>query len=133
MSLAYLLDTNIVIALLRGATPPTRQRFRDAEGRIAVSVITAMELEYGAERSSDPCGNRRSVEELLSLVEVLPFDRAAAENAGRLRAKLAAQGTPIGPFDSLIAGHARSRGLVVVTNNTREFDRVPGLQVEDWL
>jgi tRNA(fMet)-specific endonuclease VapC len=67
------------------------------------------------------------------LIEVLPFDRAAAEDAGRVRGYLAGLGTPIGPFDSLIVGHARSRGLIVVTNNTREFSRVPGLQVEDWL
>jgi tRNA(fMet)-specific endonuclease VapC len=131
--LIYLLDSNILIALLRGAQPPTRQRFRDAEGLVGVSVVSVMELEYGVQRSGYPSENRRAVEELLSLVEILPFDRAAAEDAGRVRGQLAARGQTIGPFDSLIAGHARSRGLIVVTNNIREFARVPGLQVEDWL
>jgi tRNA(fMet)-specific endonuclease VapC len=133
MSLTYLLDTNIIIALLRGVYPPTRKRFNESEGRIGISAVTVMELEYGAERSANPAENRRCVEELLALVQVLPFDQTAAEDAGRVRAQLAGQGLSIGPFDTLIAGHARSRGLIVVTNNIREFNRVPGLQIEDWL
>jgi tRNA(fMet)-specific endonuclease VapC len=129
----YLLDTNILIALLRDRGDAARPRLRAADGRVAVSTISEMELEYGIERSRDPARNRQAVDELLSLVEVIPFDTAAAMHAGRIRAVLAGRGTPIGPYDGLLAGHARSLGMVVVTDNTREFSRVPGLEVEDWL
>jgi len=133
VSTLYLLDTNVLIALLRGGGDAARPRLRAAEGRIAVSTVSEMELEYGIERSRDPVRNRQAVDELLSLVDVLPFDTAAAMHAGRVRAVLADRGVPIGPFDALLAGHARSLGLVMVTNNLREFSRVPGLEVEDWL
>lgn len=99
---------------------------------MAVSTITVAELAYGVERSSRPDQNRGAVEEFLALLEVMPLDASAAEHAGRIRAELAITGTPIGAYDALIAGQARSRGLVVVTNNTREFARVPGLLLEDW-
>ncbi|MFB8230889.1 type II toxin-antitoxin system VapC family toxin [Cellulosimicrobium sp. NPDC055967] len=133
MSTLYLLDTNVLVALLRGNGSAARPRLRGAEGRIAVSTVSEMELEYGIERSDAPHRNRQAVDELLSLVDVLPFDGLAAMHAGRVRALLAARGTPIGPYDALLAGHARSLGLVMVTNNVREFTRVPGLEVEDWL
>ncbi|MDF9878547.1 type II toxin-antitoxin system VapC family toxin [Cellulosimicrobium cellulans] len=133
MSTLYLLDTNVLIALLRGNGVAARPRLREAEGRVAVSTVSEMELEYGIERSDDPHRNRQAVDDLLSLVDVLPFDGLAAMHAGRVRARLAARGTPIGPYDALLAGHARSLGLVMVTNNVREFSRVPGLEVEDWL
>ncbi|MFE5335120.1 type II toxin-antitoxin system VapC family toxin [Isoptericola sp. NPDC056573] len=133
MSSLYMLDTNILIALLRDEGDTARPRLRDAEGRIAVSAISEMELEYGIERSRDPGRNRQAVDELLSLVEVVPFETTAAMHAGRIRAVLAGRGTPIGPYDALLAGHARSLGMVVVTHNVREFARVPGLEVEDWL
>ena len=68
----------------------------------------------------------------MARLEILPYDTLAASHTGQLRAELARSGTPIGPYDQLIAGHARSRGLIIVTNNRREFDRVPGLRVEDW-
>ncbi|QJW35787.1 type II toxin-antitoxin system VapC family toxin [Cellulosimicrobium protaetiae] len=133
MSTLYLLDTNVLVALLRGSGAAARPRLREAEGRVAVSTVSEMELEYGIERSDDPHRNRQAVDDLLSLVDVLPFDGLAAMHAGRVRALLAARGTPIGPYDALLAGHARSLGLVMVTNNLREFSRVPGLEVEDWL
>lgn len=129
----YLLDTNILISLLRGHGDAARPRLREADGRLAVSSISEMELEYGIERSRDPQRNRQAVDEFLSLVDVVPFDTVAAMHAGRLRAALAARGEPLGPYDALLAGHARSLGLVMVTNNLREFARVPGLEVEDWL
>lgn len=129
----YLLDTSTIVALIRGRHDHARGRFRDAEGRLGVSTVTVMELEYGVERGLDPRRARGEAEELVSLVDVLPFDEVAAMHAGRVRAQLAAAGTPIGPFDTLLAGHARSLGLVMVTHNAREFERVPGLQVEDWL
>ncbi|MGW9419221.1 PIN domain-containing protein [Cellulosimicrobium funkei] len=133
MSTLYLLDTNVLVALLRGHGAAARPRLREAEGRVAVSTVSEMELEYGVERSQDPARNRQAVDELLSLVDVLPFDSLAAMHAGRVRAVLAARGTPVGPYDALLAGHARSLGLVLVTDNVREFSRVPGLEVEDWL
>jgi tRNA(fMet)-specific endonuclease VapC len=133
VSSLYLLDTNILIALLRGRGDGARTRLRESSGRIGVSTITEMELEHGIERSSEPSRSRQAVDELLSLVDVLEFDSLAAMHAGRIRAVLDAKGTPIGPYDALIAGHARSLGLVMVTNNVREFSRVPGLEIEDWL
>ncbi len=132
MSVRYLLDTNIVIFALRARPDSLRARFRAADGMMAVSTVTVAELSYGTERSLRPQQNRDAVEELLARLEVQALDGAAAEHSGRIRAELAAAGTPIGAYDVLIAGHARSRGLIVVTNNTREFDRVPGLLVEDW-
>lgn len=132
MSLQYLLDTNILIFILRNRTPALRQRLSQNEGALAVSTVTVHELQYGVERSARPDQNRVAVDSLLDLVEVLPFDRAAAEHAGRTRAALARTGEPIGAYDVLIAAHARSIGLVVVTNSRSEFERVPGLLVEDW-
>ncbi|MEO5533725.1 MAG: PIN domain-containing protein [Pseudolysinimonas sp.] len=90
------------------------------------------ELAYGVEKSAAPVKNAVAVEEFLGLVDVLAFGRDAAENVGEIRPHLAHLGTPIGPFDGLIAGHARSIGLTVMTRNRREFDRVPGLRVVDW-
>ena len=91
-----------------------------------------MELVYGAERSAVPEKNLAVVEGFLTRLEVLDFDQAASEQAAQVRAELAKQGMPIGPYDALIAGHARSLGLTVVTNNMREFERVAGLRVVDW-
>ena len=132
MSVRYLLDTNIVIFALRTRADTLRARFTAAQGTMAVSTITVAELAYGVERSARPDDNRTGVEQFLALLDVLPFDAAAAEHSGRIRAELGTAGTPIGAYDALIAGQARSRGLVVVTNNTREFSRVAGLLVEDW-
>ena len=132
MTARFLLDTNIVIFALRDRTPTLRERLTEHFGRMAVSTITVAEMHYGIERSSDPARNRRATDEFLSLVEVQSLSAAAAEHAGEIRAALAAVGRPIGAYDVLIAAHARAAGLTVVTNNVREFDRVPGLLVEDW-
>lgn len=132
MELTYLLDTNVLIMMLRQRAEALRPRLRAAAGRLAVSTVTVAELEHGVARSSVPERDGARVESLLSLVEILPFDRAAAHHAGRIGAQLARQGMSIGPYDVLIAGHARSRGLVVVTNNVDEFARVAGLECEDW-
>ncbi|CAM3439493.1 tRNA(fMet)-specific endonuclease VapC [Halomonas lysinitropha] len=91
-----------------------------------------MELIYGAEKSTHPERNLHSIEGFAARLEVLQYDADAAAHTGQLRAELAKAGAPIGPYDQMIAGHARSRGLVVVTNNIREFERVPGLRLEDW-
>ena len=128
----YLIDTNVAIDLLRGGSHLDSGRFTAAEGAIAVSTVTVMALEYGIERSARPDANRAEVVALLSRLVVLPFDEPAAEHAGRIRACLAGQGMAIGPYDSLLAGHARSMGLTLVTHNTGEFTRVPGLLIDDW-
>lgn len=128
----FLLDTNIVVFALRRSPGPLRERLRQESGRLAASSVTVSELAYGAERSADPVSSRLDVEQFLALVTVLPFDAAAAQHAGEIRAHLATAGTPIGGYDVLIAGHARSAGLAVVTNNIREFARVPGLETVDW-
>lgn len=108
-----------------------RDHLRAESDRLAISTITVSELANGAEKSADANANRRAVGHFLALARVLPFDASAAQHAGEIRARLAAE-TPIGGYDVLIAGHARSAGLTVVTNNSREFERVPGLEVVDW-
>ena len=132
MTIRYLLDTNIVIFALRERPEILRRRFSGATGSLAVSVVTVAELAYGSEKSAQPERNSRATAEFLGMLDILPLDTTAAEHAGRIRAELGSVGTPIGAHDTLIAGHARSGGLVVVTDNTREFSRVKGLLVEDW-
>ena len=131
--LRFLLDTDTAIGLLRNRETLPRTRFIEYAGAIAISSISVFELWYGAERSSDPTRNRHAVEELLSLLTTLDFDLDAASQAAEIRAALAAAGTPIGSYDLQIAAIARCRGLTVVTGNTREFERVPGLRCVDWL
>ena len=99
---------------------------------MAVSAITLAELMHGAEESSRPAANLAVVEDFCSRLEVLPYGPKAAQHYGQIRAALGLAGTPIGVNDLHIAAHARSEGLVIVTNNRREFDRGPALQVEDW-
>lgn len=130
--ISYLLDTNIVIFALRRRGESMRAKLNRHDGRIAVSTITVTELIFGAERSVDPDRNTRAVEEILDHLTVLPFDTEAAQQAGEIRATLTTAGVPIGPYDVLIAGHARANGLILVTNNRTEFDRVDGLRIEDW-
>jgi len=127
----YLLDTNIVIALLNDTASPLAQRARrEHPGDLAISAIVAHELYYGAFKSRRRDHNLGVVDALQ--FAVLEFDRDDARCAGDVRAFLANSGTPIGPYDALIAGQALSRNLVLVTNNTREFSRVRGLQMDDW-
>lgn len=132
MSARYLLDTNIVIFALRNRGGELIGRLSAQDGRLAVSTITVSELMFGVEKAASPKSNRRAVDEVLAMLEVQEFDTDAAIHAGEIRADLGRRGTPIGSYDVLIAAHARSRGLVAVTNNVREFARVPGLIVEDW-
>lgn len=109
-------------------------RFRAAiRAGVAVSSITVAELHYGLERSSDPARERIGLENLLGAVAILPFDSKAAEGYGLLRRYLERRGQPIGQFDLLIAAHAVAQNATLVTNNTREFSRVPTLALEDWL
>lgn len=130
--LKYMLDTNIVIYTMKNKPAAVREAFSQNDGRMCISSITLMELVYGAERSSNPDRNLRSVENFAARLEVIALDSKAAQHAGQIRADLAGTGLPIGPYDQLIAGHARSLGLVLVTNNTSEFARVEGLRIENW-
>lgn len=132
MTAGYLLDTNILIFLLRRQHPKIVERMEQAPGLLHVSTISVAELSYGSARSSDPLRNRIAVEELLGRLTVLAFDARAAHDSGRIRAQLAAEGRLIGGYDLLLAGHARAADLTMVTHNVAEFERVQGLHVEDW-
>lgn len=127
-----MLDTNVCIRVLRDKTPALRQRFSEEAGGLCISAITLTELLHGAERSARPPHNRALVENFASRLDVLAFDAEAAAHAGEIRAYLERAGQMIGPYDLLIAAHGRCHGLVVVTSNLGEFNRVPGLRVENW-
>jgi tRNA(fMet)-specific endonuclease VapC len=131
--LKYMLDTNIVIYTMKNKPASVRSAFKKHDGRMCISSITYMELVYGAERSANPERNLTSLEGFIARIDVLPLDDSAAMHAGQIRAELANLGTPIGPYDQLIAGHARSQGLVLVTNNENEFSLVAGLRLENWV
>ncbi len=128
----YLLDTDICIYAIndRPAGVLARLRQHAAEG-LGVSAVTAGELYFGVERTGS-ARNREALARFLAQLEVAPYDDNAARVFGQLRAWLAAQGTPIGPYDTQIAAHAQALGVTLVSNNTREFARVPGLRLENW-
>jgi tRNA(fMet)-specific endonuclease VapC len=127
----FLLDTNIVIAVLNDATSRAANRLhRESPSDVAISSVVAHELYYGAFKSQRTSHNLALVDALQ--FPVLEFDREDARQAGAVRALLANQGTPIGPYEALIAGQALARNLILVTSNAREFARVPGLAIEDW-
>ena len=131
--MAWLLDTNAVIALVTRRSEALRRRVEAAEpGTLATSTIVAHELYFGAYRSLKIEFNLETLRLLFADIVVLDLDREDARAAGEIRAELARQGTPIGPYDVLIAGQAKARGLTLVTNNLSEFQRVPGLSLEDW-
>ena len=131
--LKFMLDTNICIFTIKNRPQQVREVFKRHSGQLCISTITLMELIYGAEKSASPERNLADVEGFAARLEVLPYDAQAAAHSGQLRAELARVGKPIGPYDQMIAGHARSLGLILVTNNLREFERVPGLRVEGWV
>jgi len=131
--LKYMLDTNIVIYTIKNRPEQVRKIFRQHENRMCISAVTKGELIYGAERSSQPERNLIDIEGLIARLEVAPFEDHASEHFGQLRAELYRIGQPIGPYDMMIAGHARAMGLILVTNNMKEFERVPGLRVENWV
>ena len=126
----YLLDANAVIGLLNDTTSKTARRARrERPGNVAVSAIVAQELFYGAFKSRRAAQNVALIDALQFVV--LEFDTEDARQAGQVRALLA-KGTPIGPYDVLIAGQAVARDMILVTHNTQEFERVRGLRFEDW-
>ena len=131
--LRYLLDTNIVIYVLKRRPIEVLSVFNQNASRMAISAITLSELFHGAEKSTRVSDNLLAIEDFCSRLEVLPYSAKAAQHYGAIRAGLEKAGQPIGINDLHIAAHARSEGLVVVTNNVSEFARVPGLQVENWV
>lgn len=131
--LRYLLDTNIVIYVLKRRPIEVLSLFNENASRMAISAITLSELFQGAEKSSRVSDNLVAIKDFCSRLEVLPYGAKAAQHYGAIRAGLEKTGQPIGVNDLHIAAHARSEGLVVVTNNVGEFARVPALQVENWV
>jgi tRNA(fMet)-specific endonuclease VapC len=129
----YLLDTNIVIYVIKRRPVEMLGVFNENAGRMAISAITLSELFHGAEKSAKVAQNLAVVEEFASLLEVLPYTAKASQHYGAVRAALEKAGLPIGVNDLHIAAHARSEGLTLVTNNLSEFERVPGLLTENWV
>ncbi len=131
--LRYLLDANLCIRVLRDRPQTVRERFNLNADALSISTIVLTELLHGAARSARPEHHRSEVERFAARLEVLPFDARAADHAADIRVDLEQRGLIIGGYDLLIAGHARSLGLIVVTGNLGEFARVEGLRCEDWL
>lgn len=131
--LKVLLDTNIVIYVLKQRPPEVRDVFNRNQGSMAISAITLAELVHGAEKSQFPSRNLGVIDDFCSRLSVLAYPAEAAHHYGSIRATLERQGRTIGVNDLHIAAHARSHGLTLVTNNLGEFERVPGLLVENWL
>jgi tRNA(fMet)-specific endonuclease VapC len=131
--LKYLLDTNIVIYVIKRRPIEVMETFNQNAERMAISAITLSELYHGAEKSASVAKNSAVVEEFASLLEVLPYTAKAAQHYGGIRSVLEKAGQPICINDLHIAAHARSEGLTLVSNNLREFARVPGLLTENWV
>jgi tRNA(fMet)-specific endonuclease VapC len=131
--LTYMLDTNICIYVMKRYPQALREKFNSLAEQLCISCITLGELHYGAEKSARRTDNLTAIEHFVARLDVLPFEAKAAMHYGQVRAELERAGTPCGPHDMQIGGHARSEGLIVVTNNLREFSRMPGVRVENWV
>ncbi|MES1151053.1 MAG: type II toxin-antitoxin system VapC family toxin [Dongia sp.] len=130
--LQYMLDTNICIYVIKNYPPQLLERFNALAEQLSISAITLGELHYGAEQSAQRPKNLQAIAHFAARLDVLPFSPKAAIHYGQVRAELERAGTRVGPHDMLIAAHARSEGLIVVTHNRRELDRIDGLRVENW-
>jgi tRNA(fMet)-specific endonuclease VapC len=130
--LTYMLDTNICIYVMKNYPRALRDKFNSLAEQLCISSITLGELHYGAEKSVRRVDNLSTIDNFVARLEVLPFETKAAAHCGQLRAELERAGTPCGPHDVQIGGHARSEGLVAVTDNLREFGRMPGIRTENW-
>ncbi len=130
--LRYMLDTNICIFVIKNRPIHLRNIFNSEAQHLCISSVTLAELMFGAEKYEQVARNLQTVENFSARLPVVPFDETAATHCGQIRASLERAGTPIGPYDLMIAGHARCEGLVLVTNNKREFERVDGLRIENW-
>jgi tRNA(fMet)-specific endonuclease VapC len=130
----YLLDTNICIYIIKRKPPKVFKRFESLRvSDVAISSITLAELEYGAYKSKHPENNIIALTKFLAPISVLPFEDNAAKAFGIIRTNLELKGLPIGPYDLLIAAHAHSLGLILVTNNIREFNRIKDLRLVNWI
>lgn len=129
----YLLDTDTVIFAIKNRPKPLRQKFNRFQGQMTISSVSWGELVYGVERSSQPKRNLEDIESLGARIEIMPFDLMSANHFGQIRAELYRIGAPIGPYDMMIAGQARAHGLILVSNNVKEFEKVPGLMLENWV
>jgi len=128
-----LIDTNICIYIMNKRPPDVIRRFKNTDvGMVGISTITVSELHYGALKSKYKKQNLKRLEEFLTPFEILPYDETASKYYGEIRSKLEMQGQLIGPLDLLIAAHALSKDLVLVTNNEKEFKRIKSLKVENW-
>jgi tRNA(fMet)-specific endonuclease VapC len=128
-----MLDTNICIYIIKQKPPEVLKRFLEYQvGDITISAVTLAELRYGVAKSRYRGKNAKALDEFILPLEVLPFDEDATKSYGEIRAALEKAGTPIGSMDLMIAAHAASLDMTLVTNNTREFSRVSGLKVADW-
>lgn len=131
--LKYMLDTNIAIYVIKRRPIEILDTFNRHAGQLCISSITLAELLHGAEKSAQPEHNLQQIDNFTSRLDVLDYNNNAAAHYGDIRATLERKGTPIGVNDLHIAGHARSHGLVLVTNNLREFERIEGLRTENWI
>ncbi|KXW55821.1 type II toxin-antitoxin system tRNA(fMet)-specific endonuclease VapC [Ferrovum sp. PN-J185] len=131
--LKFLLDTNIVIYVLKRRPKEMLDIFNTNVSRMAISSITLSELIYGSEKSQNVDKNLEAIEEFISHLDVLPYDAKASQHYGQIKAALEKKGKIIGENDIHIAAHAISQGLILVTNNLREFKRVPNLALENWV
>lgn len=132
--MAYFLDTNICIVLIKNRSESVRKCLRQYNpDDIKISAVTVAELRYGADKSQAPERNHAALTNFLAPFEIIDFDQRCAIVYGQIRSTLAKAGTPIGPLDTLIAAQTVAHGLILVTNNANEFGRVPHLTMEDWL
>ena len=130
----YMLDTNICIYIMKKNPPQVLEKFLSLNSNeVGISSITQAELEFGACKSNNPLKNKLTLMIFLAGIKILPFDEKAATEYGDIRAALERRGTPIGANDLLIAAHARSLQLVLVTNNLKEFERIDNLKIENWI
>jgi tRNA(fMet)-specific endonuclease VapC len=129
----FLLDTNIVIYVLKKRPLEVLKIFNANASRMAISSITLSELIYGAEKSANIAKNLEAIEDFVSHLEVLPYDARASQHYGQIKSALEKKGKIIGENDIHIAAHAISQGLILVTNNLKEFKRVPNLALENWV
>jgi tRNA(fMet)-specific endonuclease VapC len=131
--LTYMLDTDICIYVMKNYPADLREKFNTLAEQLCMSSITLGELHYGAEKSARRAENLTAIEHFVARLDVLSFGNKAAAHYGQVRAERERAGLPCGPHDMQIAGHARSEGLIVVTNNLREFARMPGVRAESWV
>ena len=131
--MTYMLDTNICIYAIKNKPEQVLEKLKEnLSNGICISAITLAELQHGVEKSINPEKNSMALLQFLSILDILPFDDLAAVEYGKICAYLQKRGTPIGTIDMLIAAHAKTENLIIVTNNVREFERVPDLKIENW-